>query len=253
MKYLRTILLALALLVSPGAAHALGLEVAVGGWWQDPSGYISYEAVGVGDRLDLERDAGYGKEFRPTGRVKIDMPLIIPNIYLMATPMEFSGTGSKATTFTFGDRTFAADIPFTSESKLDHYDVALYYGVPVLGLATLGTVNVDLGINVRFLEVDAVVRQGNDSYAYSTSLAVPMVYVGVQITPGKRFALELEGRAISYSSNRYVDLLARLKVQAYGPLYMAGGWRQQDIKIDASGVEADFKVGGPFLETGFAF
>lgn len=253
MKTLQSMLLVVCLLALPGVSHALGFEVAVGGWWQNPSGHIGYEATGVNDRLDLERDAGYGKELRPMGRIKVDMPLTIPNIYLMATPMEFSGTGSKTSTFTFGDQTFAADTPFTSETKLDQYDAALYYGVPVLGLATLGTVNVDLGINVRFMEVDAVVQQGSDSYTRSVSLAVPMIYLGLQITPVERYSLELEGRAISFSGNRYVDLLARLKVKAFGPVFAAAGWRHQDVKIDARGVDASFKVGGPFLETGFAF
>ena len=66
------------------------------------------------------------------------MPLLIPNIYLMATPMEFEATGSKSVNFTFGDRTFTGNTNFTSSLQLDHYDIAFYYGLPFVKTATLG-------------------------------------------------------------------------------------------------------------------
>ncbi|MEW6674984.1 MAG: hypothetical protein AB1348_03035 [Nitrospirota bacterium] len=92
----------LSFILIPQVASATGLEAAIGLWNQDPQGDIAYK----GAALSLENDMKYSEKTRFFGRAKIDMPLIIPNIYLMATPMKFDGTGSKDVNFTFGDKTF---------------------------------------------------------------------------------------------------------------------------------------------------
>jgi len=130
MKKFMPIIILFLMLIVPAASSALGLELAVGVWKQSPQGDMSYELVTANDELDLERDANYDDETRFTARLKIDMPLFIPNIYLMASPMEFDGTGLKTTSFKFGDDTFSANIPFYSKITLDHYDIGFYYGIP---------------------------------------------------------------------------------------------------------------------------
>ena len=82
-------------------------------------------------------------------RAKVELPLILPNIYLMYTPMSFDGTGSKNVTFTYGNQTFNANAPIQSKLTLDHIDLALFYPVPLLKTATLGKLNAELGLNVR--------------------------------------------------------------------------------------------------------
>ncbi|RME63712.1 MAG: hypothetical protein D6778_09130, partial [Nitrospirae bacterium] len=84
---------------------AIGLEAAVGYFHQSPSGTVAYKPVSGVDNLDLESDLGYDSEWQATGRLKIDVP-ILPNIYLMATPMKFDGQGQKNVSFKFGDQTF---------------------------------------------------------------------------------------------------------------------------------------------------
>ena len=86
-------------------ASAMGVEAAVGVWRQAPSGDLAYQ----GDSLSVENDLKYSDTSKVFGRVKIDMPLLIPNVYLMATPVKFEADGSKNTAFTFGDKTFAAE------------------------------------------------------------------------------------------------------------------------------------------------
>ncbi len=258
MKRLVCLSTAFLLLALPSGALAMvGIEAAVGGWSQNPSGDIGYETRFSADRLDLEKDANYDRESRPMGRIKLDMPLVIPNIYLQATPMEFSGTGSRTESFQFGNVEFDADVDFDSELQLDQYDVALYYGIPLTNLATLGMVNIDLGLNLRFIDFDAEVIGESEGVvtreSRSATLAVPMLYAGVQISPVDRYSLDLEGRYITYSGNRYLDLVARLKAKIAGPVFVAGGWRYQDIKIDARDIEGKLQVDGPFLETGFTF
>ena len=235
----------------PMNASAMGVEAAVGIVRQDPSGDTGFK----GESLSVANELKYDAKSKVFGRVKIDMPLIIPNIYLMATPVKFEGDGSKNTSFTFGDRTFAGNVPFSSSLKLDHYDVALYYGIPFLKTATLGMLNLEAGLNVRIIDLKAEINQPSTGVSESKSLTlpVPMLYLGAQLKLIKRLSLEAEARGIAYSSNHYYDLIGRLKVQAIGPVFLAGGYRYEAVKIEQSDVKSKITIGGPFLELGFVF
>jgi outer membrane protein len=198
---------------------------------------------------------GYDSEWQVMGRLKIDVP-ILPNIYLMATPMKFDGQGQKNVQFKFGGETFNASVPFYSEVQLDHYDVALYYGIPFLGIATLGKLNAEVGLNLRIIDFSAKVEQSTlgRSESVSKTIPVPMIYAGVQIKPIGLIALEAEGRGIAYSSNAYYDLIGRIKVKPFGPVFVAGGYRYEKIKIeDISDIYSDIEFSGPFVEVGVSF
>ena len=236
-------------------AHAFGLEVALGGWQQNPSGSLAYEATGINDYLDVEDDLRYDDEIRIHGRAKIDMPLFFPNIYLMASPTEFDGTGEKDVNFSFGGTTFSGSVPFYSKLTFDQYDVALYYGLPFLRTATLDMLNVDIGINVRIVDLEATIRQDGTSLSdeYSATLAVPQVYVGVQLEPLDWLAIEAEGRGISISGNSMYSIIGRLRVKIFGPAFVAAGYRYDDIDVDEDDIKADFTIQGPFAEVGIRF
>ncbi|MFQ5899489.1 MAG: TIGR04219 family outer membrane beta-barrel protein [Candidatus Methylomirabilia bacterium] len=254
MKKSRDLLLSLltaAVCLIPQPAVAFGLEAAVGYWWQNPSGDIQFK----GDRLDVEDDFGYETEARPFGRIRVDLPAFLPNIYLMATPMEFEESATRNVTFTFGDQTFSAGVPFGSKIKLDQYDIALFYSLPFLREATLGKLNADLGVNVKVIDLEAVVSQSlaGVSASQSATVPVPMLYAGLQLAPVERFGIEAEGRGIAFSSNHYVDLIGRVKVKLIGPLFGAAGYRYQDIEFDVQDVLGSFQFQGPFVEVGVRF
>jgi len=243
-----------------GEAGALGLEVAAGGWQQDPTGFIASENLTVNDRIDLERDARLDQETRAMVRAKIDIPLpLIPNIYLMATPMQFEDTGLKTTNFTFGGVQFNAATPFVTDVTLNTFDIGFYYNLPFMATATVDKLNVELGLNARIVDFDGQVT-GRDTITNTTvtstesfTLPIPMIYLGVQVKPIDLIALEGEVRGISFSGNDYYDLIARLRVNAFGPLFFAGGYRHQQLTLAEEGVNADVEIKGPFLEAGFAF
>jgi len=255
MKKMCWIVSLLMLVVLPASSHAIGLEVAVGGWYQDPGGDLSYNGLGVDDTLSIENDLNYDSEFRYTGRAKIDMPLVIPNIYLMATPMSFDATGTKSATFKFGDFNFTQDVDFYSKVDLTHFDIGLYYGLPFLGLATLKTLNVDVGLNLRIIDFSAEVRQDATRLSESEGVVfpLPMVYLGVQVKPGKRFSIEGELRGLMLGNNSYYSLVARLKAKIFGPVFVAGGYRYDAIDIDESDVKFDATIDGFFFEAGAEF
>jgi outer membrane protein len=236
----------------PEITSAVGLEVAVGGWRQDPSGDIGYK----GEKLSVEDELKYDSEDKLFGRAKIDLPLWLPDIYLMATPMKFKeDEGSKNINFTFGDKTFNANIPFKSSVQIDHYDICLYYGLPFLKTGTFGKLNAELGINVRIIDFEAKIDQATTGIEESKSLTlpVPMVYAGIQFKPFKFIGIEGEVRGIAFSSNHYYDLIGRLKIKPLGPIFLSGGYRYENVKIDESDVKASLEFKGPFVEAGIEF
>ena len=241
--------------LSLSSAHALGLEVALGGWQQNPSGELAYEATGINDYLDVEDDLKYDDEIRIHGRAKIDMPLFLPNLYLMGSPTEFEGNGLKGVNFSFGGTNFTGSLPFYSKLTFDQYDVALYYGLPFLRTATLDMLNVDIGLNVRIVDLEAEIRQDATSLSeqYDTTLALPQVYLGVQFEPCDWFAAEVEGRGITISDNSVYSLIGRLRFKIFGPAFAAAGYRYDRIDVDEDDVRADFKIQGPFAEVGLKF
>ncbi|MDY6792003.1 MAG: TIGR04219 family outer membrane beta-barrel protein [Thermodesulfobacteriota bacterium] len=254
MKKMIPIILCL-LLIVPTASYALGLEFAVGAWKQSPEGFMSYEQLTIDDELDLERDCNYDDETRFSGRMKIDMPLALPNIYLMASPIEFDGTGSKTVSFKFGDDTFNATDPFYSKLTLDHYDVGFYYGIPAIETLSAETLNLDLGLNIRIYDFEAQIRQDTAGLEESEdfTLPVPMVYLALQVKPVDKLSIEAEARGISYSGNQLYSLIGRVKLNIFGPLFTAAGYRYDKLKIDEEDVEVDVDFSGPFVEAGFKF
>jgi outer membrane protein len=234
----------------PGSAQAFGLEIAGGAWLQSPAGQLAYEPAGTNDILDLEQDLKYEDEWRFSGRLDIDMPLFFPNIYLLVTPMEFEGNGSK--TFKFGNSNFTGN--FFSALTLNNADIALYYGIPGLEALTLDMLNIDIGINVRVYDVEAQIVDGatiDESVSYT--LPIPMVFLALQFRPIEALALELEGRGITYKDDKAYSLIGRLRWNAAGPLFLAGGYRYDKIEIDEEGLFLDVDFSGPFAELGLAF
>lgn len=242
----------LLLFSSASTAFAMGLEVAVGGWQQNPQGKIFSDVIAEADALNLEKDLKYGSEIRVFGRAKIDMPSFLPDIYLMATPMAFEGTGSKDITFSFGGGTFNAGVPFFSKVTLDHYDIALFYGLPFISSATAGVFNLEFGVNARIVDFKAEFDQEDTATSGSESfvLTVPMLYLGAQLRPVDWLSLEAEGRGVTFRNDYFYSVIGRVKVKPIGPLFVAGGWRYDDVDIEEETVRAKVQFSGPFLEAG---
>jgi outer membrane protein len=173
----------------------------------------------------------------------------------MATPMSFEGSGPIARTISFGGTTYAANVPIDSKLNLDHYDLALYYPIPLLKTATLNTLSIELGLNFQFLDFEGTLTQPtvNVASSKSRSLYWPMIYAGIIVKPVDLFSFEFEGRGIAYGSNHYYDYIGRLKVNPIPLVFIGAGYRSESLKIDESGILADIKFAGPFVEVGVSF
>jgi len=245
--------------VIPQVSYALGFEIGAGYLGHEPSGDLAYKPLSSIDTLDIEKDLRYDKEYRLFGRIKAEMPLLLPNIYVFVTPIKFEETGSKTGNFTFGDITFDVTAPIESKVQMDLYDICLYYSLPFLNTAALGKINAEIGLNARLVDFDAEVS-GHDvitglttTESVSETIPVPMIYAAIQFNPLDFLSIEAEGRGIAYSSNHYYDIIGRIKIKPIGPLFIAAGYRHNDIKISYRDIEGSIKLSGPFIETGVIF
>jgi outer membrane protein len=249
------------LLAVPATSHAvLGLFGAEGaiGWGQHaPSGNIAFK----GESIDLKNNLGFDQESGLTARLKIDMPAVIPNIYLMYQPMEFEGTGSKSTSFQFGDLTFGASAALSSKLTVNQTDIALYYGIPGLKLATAGVLDAELGLNLRLIDLKAQITSvPAGSETLDLLIPPPMVYCAILVDfPFVPLAFDTEARILPYGDNHIYSLIGRLKYNLPLPMpvlkiFVAAGYRYDDIAFkDIEDSEGGITFSGPFLEAGFKF
>lgn len=260
MKKFQLVFLVVVFLAVPMVACALpgiDVEVAIGGWMQTPSGDLSYVSgvPGLDDTLDLETDLGLDDETRFTGRIRVELP-IVPNIYLVAAPMEFEGKNTIDREFTFGDQTFSVGTEVSSKLTLNQYDIGLFYGVPLLKTATFDKLGIDFGVNVRIIDIEAEVVDltlGNEPAKKDVTVPIPMVFLAVQFNPVESFGIEAEARGLSVGDNKIFSIIGRAKATVFGPAFIAGGYRYDAIEIDEEDVDADISFSGPFLEAGLSF
>ncbi|MBC2717276.1 MAG: TIGR04219 family outer membrane beta-barrel protein [Desulfobacteraceae bacterium] len=214
------------LICLPCTAYALPLfdiECAIGGRNISPDGSIGSD--------DFKSDLGFDDEWEVMGRLKVGMPLIIPNVYLVASPMEFKGS--------------SLDSKFT----LNQYDLGLYYSIPFLHTLTLKMLNVEVGLDARFMDIEADISNDSDKEDYT----LPMLYLGCQFTPGDRFALEGEVWGTSYNKKDVYTLIGRVRVNMVGPLFITGGYRYDDINIREGNLRVKGNFSGLFAELGVKF
>jgi outer membrane protein len=245
------------LMLAISNASAAGLEMALGGWSQSNGGTLSYSETNTPDVIDLDNDLDFDDENRLFGRVKIELPVFLPNIYLVAAPMEFEGTGTKSGTLNFGDFTFDFSLPLTTKITLNQYDAGFFFGLPFVNTATLGKLNVDVGLNIRIADLEASVTGTSGgtvvTESESITLPIPMLYVGVQFMPVKALALEVEGRGITVGDNKLYSILGRVRYNLAGPVFLAGGYRFDKLEIDEDDLVAELEFQGPFIELGLKF
>lgn len=239
--------------VSVFSLPLIDAEIAAGGWFNSPEGIAGYK----GDSLDLEKDFGYDSTTKVGGRIRVELPLLLPNITVMRTGLSYDGDNKINKSFDFGNKNFNASTNFYSKIKLDHYDFAVSFSLPLLNLASLGKLQADLGVNLRLMEIEAELQQTQGSSlvreSKSFTLPVPMGYVFLRVEPLSGLGFEAEGRLLSIGGNSISSIIGRVRYNIFGPLFLAGGYRIDKIDIDEKDIVIDTEFKGPFVEAGFKF
>jgi len=253
------------------ALPLFNVSIEAGGVEQDPSGFVSYEARGSQDYIDLKNDAHFSQKTQPYIGVRITNSLpILPNLKLDYMPMKFSGYGTLNRQITFGGKTYNAGANFNLNAKMNRFDILAYYHLPFISTATKDMLKVRLGLNVRIVDFSETFTGNNVTingqtvggyYTESKSLTVPvpMGHVGVTFSPIKQVSLVGDLNYVSYGSNDYYNYNAGLRLSPVGLFksaivpFIQVGYRYEKLKIDQSSVYADVKVKGPYALIGVEF
>ncbi len=223
------------------------LEAAVAYWGQSPSGYVA----NPDDALDLRRDLDYHTEGKIQARLKVHMPLFLPNGYFMATFSKFTGQNTLSYPFRFDGAVFMNGIPFTSVTKLNHYDLAAYYSLIPFPLRD--RFNVEAGVNARVLDLVVQIDQGALQAMKTSTVVEPLLYIGAQFKPVGPVSLEAEFRGMVFPKEHYLDVIGRAKFFPVRPFFVSAGYRYDEMRVNRNDINAYFKLSGPFIETGAEF
>ncbi len=218
-------LVCIAVLASPFMAHADTLAFSIGGgiWNESPSGNfqttIDPENVDIVDNLFWDDESqGY---FFVT--VEHFVP-IIPNVRLMHTKIDHSGSGNS--TFTFDGIDFTGNV--NNDFSMETTDLIAYYEV------LDNIVSLDIGLNIRNLKIDYTITSTStgDTTSDSISETIPMLYAMVGASPWPDLIISAELSYIGYSDSGFSDLTAKI---AYTTIFMVGfeaGYRKQNFELD---------------------
>ena len=112
----------LVILFVPYRAFAFpGLDIGLSYRRPTPSGTMEYKPVaGYPGDIDLKNNLKFGAANKPFARIKAKPPMMLPNIYLMATSITFEGSGPLARDISFDNTTLPVDSNSTSSQIIQH-------------------------------------------------------------------------------------------------------------------------------------
>lgn len=234
-------------------AYAIGFDISIGAYKQDPSGTVKYK----GDKIDVEKDLGLEEHKGAFTRLKFEHPIFfLPNVYFQHMPMKFDGKTRLQRSITYGNTTYQANSDVSSSFKVNRYDVALYRGIPLVGLVGIDP---EIGINARIMEFDGKItgttNTGTVTKSKSATVFVPMIYAGLGLNvPVIPISARGELRILHVSKLKYQDWSAELRVKPIKPIYASVGYRSERLKLDdISDIFTDLKTKGVYATVGLEF
>lgn len=226
----------------PGMAAADILSFTIGGgvWNETPEGSIIKPSNAPTPTVDVKNNLFWTEESQGYLFATLEHPVpILPNVRLMYTSLDHSGSGT--TSFTFEGITYSGNV--ANEFTIEQTDLLLYYEV------LDNVVSLDLGLNVRYLDITYKIADQNGVNSNgSISGAVPMIYGLVGGSPWPGVLLSAEGNYMTLSGSTISDFNVKI---AYTTDFFVGfeaGYRTQTIElddVDDTNANLDFK--GPFI------
>jgi len=243
--FTKKIIAVIAMLTMPGMAVADFLSVSVGGggWSESPSG--SFRKVSDPANIDVEQDLFWKDETQGYVFVTFEhfVPFV-PNVKLVSNTIDHSGSGT--TSFIFDGQTFTGTVD--SEVSIEESDLVLYYEV------LDNVVSIDLGLNIRSLDINSRIVSGATSSVDSVSQTVPMLYGALGGSPWFGLYLGVEMSYISLSGSTLSDYTAKISYDSSIFLGFEAGIKNKTIKLDdVDNTIADLSFSGPYAALYFKF
>lgn len=232
-------LLALFLIMfsSQVVADALGVRITGGIWDTDISGNIR-DSTNVNDTVDVKSDLFLDGGNQTFYDVYIEhfIPLI-PNIRLGRTTLDMDGSGTVSKTFTYNGQTFTANDNLSTDLKLDHTDITLYWRL------LDNVVNFDLGINAKIFDSEIIIKSNTNSALNVTgdfNETVPMLYLAAAVDlPLSGLSFGGAGSFITINSDSISDIMFYIRYETEYFVGVEGGYRSFSIDIDDTNDSTD--------------
>ena len=233
-------LLCLLAVTSPLAANADTLSISAGGgvWNTSPSGTI-HNTIDPAP-VDVKEHLFWDDESQGYLFATLEHPVpIIPNVRLMYTKVDQSGSGN--TSFIFDGNPYSGNV--SNEFSIETTDLIAYYEV------LDNVVSIDIGLNIRSLNVDYTFSStaGTGTTTDSISETIPMLYALVGGSPIPDLIISGELSYIAYSGSTISDFTAKV---AYTTSFFVGfeaGYRKQKYEFDdVSDTDANLDFDGVF-------
>lgn len=224
----------------PGMATAdiLSITIGAGVWNETPEGGIN--KVSDLSLVDVKNDLFWTEESQGYLFATLEHPVpILPNVRLMYTSLDHSGSGN--TSFDFEGIVFTGFV--ANEFTVDQTDLLFYYEI------LDNVVSVDLGLNVRLLDITYnIADQNGNNTSGSVSGPVPMIYGLVGGSPWPGVLLSAEGNYMAVSGSTISDFNVKISYTTDFFVGFEAGYRTQTIElddVDDTNANLDFK--GPFI------
>ena len=224
----------------PFTATADTLSISAGGgvWNAAPAG--SFKKTTDPGSVDVKEDLFWDTEAQGYAFITFEhfVP-IIPNARLMLTNIDQSGSGTA--NFTFDGTTYTGNV--SNDFSIQTIDLLLYYEV------LDNIVSLDLGLNIRKLQVDSTITETSTNTVSTDSLdeTIPMVYLLVGGSPWPDLILSGELSYVAFAGSSISDFTAKV---AYTTNFFVGfeaGYRKQKYVFDdISGNDANLDFDGVF-------
>lgn len=236
---LKSVLFASSLFCLSISTNADTLAFTAGGgiWNESPSGTI--QKIGDPAEVDVKDNLFFDTESQGYFFASLEhfVPLV-PNVRVMYTNIEHSGSGT--TSFTFDNQTFSGTVVSNIQQK--SLDLIAYYEV------LDNVVSLDLGLNIRKLDIDYTIKSSGTISTDTVSQTVPMLYALVGGSPWPDLILSGEISYIAYSGSSMSDFTAKVAYTTSAFIGVEAGYRKQVITLDdVDGTNADITFDGPFV------
>ncbi|GMR01381.1 MAG: TIGR04219 family outer membrane beta-barrel protein [Gammaproteobacteria bacterium] len=231
-------LLCLAALSIPFTVHADTLSVSAGAgiWNTSPTG--SFQKIGDSTAVDVKDNLFWGDETQGYLFATLEHPVpIIPNVRLVITKIDQSGSGN--TSFIFDGVPYTGNV--NNDFSIQTNDLIAYYEI------LDNVVSLDIGLTIRNLKVDYTITSATITTTDSMNETFPMLYALVGGSPIPDLIISGELSYIAYSGSTISDFTAKV---AYTTNFFVGfeaGYRKQTYKFDdVSGTDANLDFDGVF-------
>ena len=230
---MKKILLLTAIVTSISMADFIGGELNLGYYNHSPSGIASSD----GDSVDIENDLKLDTKNDIFLKVYLEHPIpLIPNMKVGYSNLSHSGNGRVTEDFIWNGKSFSVGKDIDTELDLAMYDLTLYYE-----LVDILWMNVDLGLNVKY--IDGYVDVDNERKEFD--VPVPMLYAKARVDlPATDISFQVEGNYISYDNNTLYDVELGARYTFALGFGVEAGYTNLKIKVDDSEISMDTDLSG---------